>query len=217
MRLQLVSVGLLALPLFASAGAQAAGVTPPRRFGIAAGINSSTLSGDETEDVSRRTGFMAGVFLVAPLGPTISFQPELLYTTKGAKGSGDDIGSEGTFTFKMNYVEVPLLLRFDAATTGGMKPFFYGGPALSFKAGCEVEVESQGVSATVDCDEGEGTEFKSVDYGLVVGGGLAFDLSGRMFTLGARYNHGLANISDEGNVKHRVISVLATLEFPGPR
>ena len=97
-----------------------------------------------------------------------------------------------------------------------MKPFFYGGPAIALKLSCEVESEGLGSSFIGDCDElpDGGAESKSFDYGLVVGGGLAFGFSGNTFTLGARYNHGMANIAAQGDTRNRVLSVLATFEFP---
>ena len=208
----IVFAGLVALPSISSIHAQNAASTP-RRLGIAAGINSSTLGGGDVEDASRRTGFIGGIFLVAPLAPGFAIQPELLYSMKGAKFEDASEGITGTL--KMDYVEVPLLLRFDLSSSGGVRPFIYAGPAISFKASCKAEVEGQGQSASVDCNEFEGNAaIKTVDYGAVVGGGLAFDMAGRMFTLGARYNQGMAKISDESTTKHRVISVLATLEFP---
>jgi hypothetical protein len=204
--------GLVAIPSVSGIHAQNA-VSTPRRFGIAAGINSSTFSGSDTEDASRRTGFIGGIFLVAPLAPGFAIQPELLYSMKGAKF--DDPTEGVTGTFKMDYVEVPLLVRFDLVSSGGVKPFLYAGPAISFKAGCKVDAEGQGQSVSLDCDEfGSDTKFKTVDYGAVIGGGLAFDMAGKMFTIGARYNHGLGKIAEDSETKHRVISVLATLEFP---
>lgn len=202
-------------PLMATAGAQSAAPTPPRRFGITAGVNSATFGGSDAEDAKRRTSGMIGVLLVAPVTPVFAIQPELLYTMKGAKFN------DGTFeaTLKMNYVEIPVLARFDFASSGGVKPFFYVGPAISFKLSCDVSASFQGATSTSDCDqasEGE-ANVKSVDYGAIVGAGLAFDVSGRMFTLGARYDHSLSKVSEDSDIKHRVISLVGTLEFPWPK
>ena len=216
MRFQkVVSAALLVAPILGTAAAQSIVLTPPRRVGITLGVNSWTIDGTDAQDAKRRTGIMAGVLLVAPVTPIFAIQPELLYTMKGAKFN--DAGVTGTL--KMNYIEIPVLARFDVPSSGGVRPFFYVGPSVSFKVSCDVTAEFQGQSESASCDDptlGE-ANVKSVDYGAIVGAGLAFDVSGRAFTLGARYDHSLAKISDNSDIKHRVISVVGTLEFPWGR
>lgn len=221
MRLRrIVCTSLILVPLVAVFGtvrAQSAAPLAPRRFGITAGMNSATFGGKDATNPkpTRHTGFVAGVLLVVPVGPTFALQPELLYTMKGANFK-DAFGSG---SFKMTYIEIPLLARFDMATSGRVKPFFYGGPAVSFKMSCDVELKSPFFSFNSSCDElaaqsGGSTKVKSLDYSAIIGGGLAFDVSGKTFTVGARYDHSLGKIDNDSDIKHRVISVLATLEFP---
>ncbi len=208
---QLIVAGFVAVPILGAAAAQ--GTQASRgRFGITGGVNSSTIGGNDFGDASRRTGFMAGVLLVLPVAPSIAIEPEFLYSSKGVTGNDTDVDA----TLKMDYVEVPVLLRVEVPTSGGVKPFLYGGPAVSFKARCKIEVSGQGVNINSNCDELEspGMKLKTVDYGLVGGGGLAFDVGGRTFSIGARYDHSLGKIADASDSKHRVISVLATFEFP---
>jgi hypothetical protein len=92
----------------------------------------------------------------------------------------------------------------------------HAGPAIALKASCDLEGIEGGVSSSISCDqiEGDGLKFKSVDYGVIVGAGLAFDVYGRTFNVGARYDHSLAEIDDQSGIKHRVISLMATFEFP---
>jgi hypothetical protein len=213
---QLVCAGLVAAPVFGTLAAQGA-ATPLRRFGFTAGVNSSNLGGADVGDQSRRTGFTAGGLLILPLGPEVAVEPEFLYTTKGAVSNGTEPnGTKTTATLKMNYVEVPVLLRLDLSPSGDTRPFLYAGPAISFKASCTIEGTSQGVSISSTCDalEVQGAKVKTVDYGLIGGGGVAFNVGGRAFSIGARYDHSLGKISSDSDVKHRVISVLATFEFP---
>jgi hypothetical protein len=209
---QLVCAGLVAAPTFGTLPAQAAAV-PLRRFGFTAGFNSSTVGGSDVTDASRRTGFTAGGLVVLPISQVFAIEPELLYTTKGAVSHEP---ASASATLKMNYVEVPVLLRVDVPASGELRPFLYAGPAVSFKASCNVEATDQGVSVSTSCDElnAQGAKLKTVDYGLVGGGGVAFNVGGRAFSIGARYDHSLGKISSDGDVKHRVISVLATFEFP---
>jgi hypothetical protein len=191
--------------------------TPLRRFGFTAGVNSSNLGGADLGDQSRRTGFTAGGLFILPVGPEFAIEPEFLYTTKGAvSNENQPSGVKATSTLKMNYVEVPVLLRLDVSPSGDVRPFLYGGPAIAFKASCNVEGTSQGVSISSTCDafEVQGAKVNTVDYGLIGGGGVAFNVGGRALSIGARYDHSLRKISSDSDVKHRVISVLATFEFP---
>jgi hypothetical protein len=210
----LMCAAVVVAPMFATVNAQSAAPPLTRRFGIMAGVNSSTLGGD-VENVARRTGFIGGVLLVVPFGPTVALQPELFYTMKGAKGNSDDFDA----TVKIDYFELPLLLRFDVPASGGMRPFFYGGPAVSWKASCNFESNSTGVNVNFGCEEltGNQVHFNTTDYGAIVGAGVGFDLSGRTASIGVRYDHGFGKINDDGDVRNRVISVLGTLEFPWPQ
>ena len=145
----------------------------------------------------------------------IAIEPEVLLTTKGAKFSD----SQGSGSFTMKYIEVPVLVRYEAVGSGGMRPFVLGGPAIALRASCDLEGIDAGVSVDISCDEAEaqGLKFKSVDYGLIVGGGVAFDVGGRGFSIGVRYDHSLSEVADNSNIKHRVLSILATFEFPWMR
>ncbi len=186
-------------------------VAPPPRFGIVGGINWATVRGPDADDAGWRTALMGGVTLVAPFTPSFALQPEFIYTQKGSRVTEEDF----TGTVKMNYIEVPVMLRFDIATTSGPRPFLYAGPAVAFRVGCGVELKNGGDSFNAECDEGtDQPDFKSTDYSVVLGGGFAFNALGRLASIGVRYDHGLSNFSESNEVKHRVLSVIGTFEFP---
>src|SRR3954468_12653106 len=115
MRQSIVCAAFLVAPIVSVINAQTARPALPLRVGITAGFNSSTVGGKDVMDASRRPGFVAGVLLVAPFGSGLAIQPEVVFTTKGAKFND----AQGGGTFAMNYIEVPLLLRYDAAASGG--------------------------------------------------------------------------------------------------
>jgi hypothetical protein len=213
---RLLCAGLMMFPLFATLQAQST-TLPPRRIGFTAGVNSSTISSDDGEP-SRLTGVVAGVLIVFPMTPAFSIQPELLYSMKGVQTKGQGL----TVTGRLTYLEMPILARYDIPTTGRAKPFVYGGPAVAVNLSCKAKVSGGGQSFSGDCEDpntGDGG-VKMVDVSAVIGGGLAFDVGGRTFTIGARYVHGLVNVdesTDPSDAKNRTISVLASLEFPWPK
>jgi hypothetical protein len=208
---------LVASPLLGPVHAQGAPL-PPSRFGVTAGVNFAKAVGDEIGDVAARKAFVGGLMLVLPVTPNFSIQPELLYSMKGEKISEDQ---NFEVTVKLHYLEIPLLGRFDPPTTGGLKPFIYGGPAISFKTSCDVEAKRNGASIDGPCEE-EGDDdsgIKSVDYSAVVGGGFAFDVQGRELTLGVRLTRGLVSIASDSDVdvKNQVIAFVASFAFPWKR
>ncbi len=73
------------------------------RFGVEAGFNLANLNGPNVGDVfGSRLGFVGGAFLGLPLSPSLSLQPELLYSQKGGNYNGNPV--------LLNYWELPILL-----------------------------------------------------------------------------------------------------------
>ena len=211
------------LPLV-QGGAQTEGRSP--RFGLTGGMNIAKLSGDNIgTGAKNHTGLMLGGLVLIPVAHNLAFQPEVLFVTKGADFA------EGTVSggMKLQYVEVPVVLRLDIPASGGVKPFAYVGPAFSVRTSCAFEGRVQGASASINCDDVFGQvgepgalTFRTTDVGGLVGGGFAFDVGGRVVTIGARYELGFINVMAAGTAtpstnidsKNRVLSILGTFEWP---
>jgi hypothetical protein len=218
-----MKIHTLALALIASAATVAAqapaAATGGARLGVSAGFNLATFSGKDIQGAENKSGFGGGVYLAIPVAPQIEFQPELLYTAKGAKSS--DAGFEAAV--RLNYVEIPLLARVNFPTSSDVTPHLYLGPAIAFKAGCSLSASGNGISTSAGCDgltddAGQPISIAAVDFGAVVGGGLGFNVGGQRATVGVRYDLGLKNItSGGGESKNRTLSFLASFEMPLPR
>jgi len=171
-----------------------------------AGATFSTLRG--VDGLDSRTGLIGGLSIVLPSSGLIAFQPEVLFTSKGAKG--ENSGPDG---LKLNYVEVPLLFRLQLDVGTGITPHLYAGPYLGFQISCKVE----GIDA--DCEDAPGVSTKTVDLGGALGGGLAFDVGPALLTTGLRYSFGVSKIADFefGNVnesaKNGSFAIYAGLGF----
>ena len=94
-------------------------------YGSKIGLNLANVKVD-SESGKSKTGFVIGSYLNFPLSPSISVQPELFWTDKGAKPKSD----EGN-TIKLSYLELPVLLKYSIPTQGSMSPYLFAGPALS--------------------------------------------------------------------------------------
>src|SRR5687767_4620819 len=81
--------------------------------GVKGGFNMSNFLSDDDEatDENILYGFNAGVYATLPISNFVAIQPEVLFTTRGSELEYDtDLGS-GNTKFKLNYIEVPLLVR----------------------------------------------------------------------------------------------------------
>lgn len=80
-------------------------LTYAQRFnlGIKAGVNFATLTGDSDIDLENKTGYHIGAIAEVGLNDQFSVQPEIIYSTQGAKLESED--------FDINYLNVPVLAK----------------------------------------------------------------------------------------------------------
>ena len=167
------------------------------KLGIKAGVNLSNMYVDDVSDENMKVGLNAGFFAKLPVARGFSIQPELLYSSKGAKEEYDNfIEGEGEYRFNLNYVELPVLAVFNLSKNFNL----HLGPYVSYLAG--VNIKDLKDNGTIDeIAEPDADNFNRFDYGLV--GGLGVDIS--KFTLGARYNYGLREIGKSGNLTSQLL------------
>ena len=99
-------------------------------FGIKVGANLSNVYDSKGQDFNAdaKLGLATGVFVGIPLGKYLGIQPELLYSQKGFKATGNILGSAYEFKRNTNYLDVPLLI---ALKPNSMLTIL-AGPQLSF-------------------------------------------------------------------------------------
>jgi hypothetical protein len=100
------------------------------RFGLKGGFNMSNVYDQQGNDnnTDMKFGLAAGGFLHFPLGPVLGFQPELLFSQKGFRGTGQSLGTTYEFSRTTNYLDVPLLL----ALKPGSNVALFVGPHISY-------------------------------------------------------------------------------------
>jgi hypothetical protein len=186
------------------------GQREPTSFGLVGGLNLANVSGSDADlfgSSKNRTGFYAGAAATIPLGTSLFFQPQALFSMKGAKYSETGTSVE----IRLNYVEVPAFLGFRIPMQGSqVRPYVMAGPYVGFKMSCKLHGEEGGVSVNLNCDDSQvGLKVRGVDFGLAFGAGVEFPMGGGTLALGARYGLGLSNVPDVTptvNVKNSVIS-----------
>ncbi|PAM95504.1 hypothetical protein B4N84_09560 [Flavobacterium sp. IR1] len=182
---------LFALTLFMTATfgvlhAQDENVTT--EFGVKGGFNMSNLYQNDADDENVLYGFNAGVYATLPISDFIAIQPELLFTTKGAELKYDNALASGDAKFRLNYIELPLLVRVNITKNFNVHAGGYASYLVSSKLTG---------SGTFDFDENIDTdELNKFDAGLSAGIGVDFN----PISVGVRYNYGLTTVGKERTV-----------------
>lgn len=166
------------------------------KFGVKAGLNVSDYTADAASITQSLTGVHAGVLVRLKVLGMLAIQPELLYSTQGAKYdfSIGSIAMQGKE--KTSYLAIPIMVKFYPLMGLNLQ----AGPQLGFL-----------LSAKTNGEDVKDT-YKSTALSFQLGAGYDFD-----FGLGidARYGIGLTNIADAGGavMKNNVFSVGASYCF----
>ncbi|REH02029.1 porin family protein [Flavobacterium aquicola] len=162
--------------------------TDGSHFGIKGGVNFSNIYSTEVDDNNVLTSFNAGVYGTFPVGDILSIQPEILYSRKGGELKYDNAITTGTAQFKLNYIEVPLLLKVNATDNIS----FHAGPYFAYLIDAEVNNDASGDALDFE-DAYDNDDFNKFDIGISAGIGFDFNSIG----FGARYNYGFSTIGKE--------------------
>ncbi len=164
-------------------------------LGLEAGANFSNFVGSDATSISSgsalnsKLGFVGGGYLCLNFGTSFGIRPEVLYEQKGAAISGT------SSTAELDYVEVPILLKFGLGTPV-FNPSILLGPSFSWNT----------------LAQSNGKPFSNVngsDTGLV--GGIEIDLS--KFLISGRYELGLDNVTQNVNVQNGTFTFLIGYNF----
>jgi len=183
------------------------------KFGFKGGLNIANFEGDiESLDLKSKTGFHLGGFVAIKLSAKVTLQPEVLFSTQGAKADNIQQDLNGTVytadvDFNLSYLNVPLMLKYYAAEKFNIE----FGPQVGFLTAAKVKATVDGISAEEDAKD----QFESVDFGVNVGAGYDFT---EKLSAGLRYNLGLSNIAktepgDDSKIKNSVFSVSLGYKF----
>jgi len=146
----ILSIALLIATLNVSAQEQNEDLMQNIAAGVKAGINISNIYDTKGDDFSSKAkvGFAFGGFLSVPFGKLIGFQPEIMYSQKGYKGSGTVLIVDYAYTRKLDYIDIPLQLQ--------IKPIpeltILVGPQYSFLIHKGVDFNGGGISGSQESD-----------------------------------------------------------------
>ncbi|MEM6525430.1 MAG: porin family protein [Bacteroidota bacterium] len=170
--------------------------------GIKAGFNMANQSIEDDRPVplspNNRHSFHVGIFANVPLGGMFSLQPEVLYSQQGSEYR---IFSE--VTDKIDYINVPLLIRFQPITLISI----HAGPHIGFLT------SAQSTSEDVSFDVKD--IIKKRDFGANFGAQADFKFG---LIMGVRYTVGLTDINDNElsdlDIKNRNFQIYLGFKLP---
>jgi len=158
------------------------------RFGIKGGVNFSNLYTNDNSEASMLTGYHFGLLCKVPITRIVAIQPELYLTTKGAEVKYNSLFIDGTASFKLNYLEMPLLIVVNITPNFNIHFGPYGAFLINGKARNVSNISLFNFEQNIDTHD-----YNRWDAGIAVGAGI--DLGA--LSIGARYNYGLTNVGTE--------------------
>ena len=197
------------------------------RIGPIAGLNIANLNIDGSSSLNVRTTFAVGGVVDFGINERFGIRFEPMWVSKGTKAQERNAywGTVDEAVFELDYVEVPVLARYDLSTAA-TRGYLLGGIALGLSTGAQVELTRNTVTETVDFDD----VFASTDVSLNLGAGVSFPVGGNRMGIDGRVALGLVDINDGGTVtfdgapldvpatstKTLDFRLLATYLFPWP-
>ena len=175
------------------------------RFGLQAGVTSSSFSGDDvSDDVGSKTGFFAGAYFNYFFADNwgVSLEGNWLAGV-GAKNDEGEI--------KLSYLEFPLMLNFAFPLGESEKTWIGLGSGITAMINLSCDEGPTG-SVNIDCKD----ETESVAWAVPFGATLGFKMSdAAVVWLGARYQLGLNNtFNDDTAAKLNIWEFLVGVGFP---
>lgn len=159
------------------------------KVGIKGGVNSATLGAEGLGKLKSKIGYHVGGMLEIPIYEYFSIQPEVLYSVQGASYSGTkkEVGID--LDIELNYIQVPIMAKFNATDKFSIEI----GPEVGYLNSSKSQYE--GTIDGVGTIEGDDLfEFESIDVALSIG--ATYQLPIGVF-LSARYNMGQTNLNDK--------------------
>lgn len=201
-------MSLLVILFITGAVIQQANAQSPVSFGLKGGLNISNLHGSDFEP-DAKTGILLGAVLDINV-PALPFGVEsgVYYSQKGAELSGDNFESK----IKLDYIEVPVMAKFQLGPPGPITPSFAVGPYFGFNVNAEEEFTSGGVTDTDDISDG----IKGTEVGGVAALGLDFNLGLTKLNATARYSYGFTSVWDDSDIdsdRNAVFSIALGIMF----
>ncbi|HEX8428911.1 porin family protein [Hymenobacter sp.] len=170
-------------------------------LGLKVGGTLSSFAGKESSGYENTFGFHGGGFANIGFTRLFAFQPEIIYSQKGAK-------LKDAFTKRLSYLDVPLAFHVNA---DGL--FFEAGPQVGFL----LAAKNKTTNTSVD----DKNSYNTVDFGYLFG--LGYQRKSGL-GIGLRYNGGITKVDKpstagtityQDNIRNSAFQLYLTYSFNG--
>lgn len=163
----------------------------PVSFGLRAGINLAKISG-ESQSSGTLIGLNAGAFATFHLSSSFGIQPELAWSTLGAKQDDDKLVS--------NYITLPVMAKYTFANSGFS---LLAGPQIGVLLSAKLKLNGQSIDNK--------DAYKSTDFAGVAG--AEFEIPNTKLNISGRYQFGLSSVAKNGDVKNNAATFTVGYRF----
>lgn len=175
----------------------------PISFGLKAGVNLATITGNNAAGDAKSTliGLNGGIFATFHVSESFGVQPELTWSTLGVKYKGSFLGNSITEKQKLNYLTLPVLAKYTFAGSGFS---LYAGPQIAYLLSAQRKMNSNSSLSNKD-------QFKSTDFSAVAG--LEFEIPNTKFNVSGRYQFSLTKNSDNSAGDNKNAAAIFTVGY----
>jgi hypothetical protein len=161
------------------------------------GFSFSNLRIDGEDNLQGRSSFAIGAAADYGLNDRMGIRVEPTFLSKGTKATNRNAywGTLDGVVYDLAYLDVPVLLRYDLATTP-TRGYLLGGFAVSFATKREADLTQGNNSETVDMSG----VLSSTDVSFNFGVGMSVAAGANRLTFDARTAIGLVDINNGGTV-----------------
>jgi len=156
--------------LILAIGVMFAGAAGAQTVGVKGGVNFSNIikTNDKDFNTEFKPGLNAGLFVDIPIVKQLSFAPELMFSQKGYKTSGNSLlGGPNEYSVTTNFIEVPILAKINPTSNFSI----YAGPQVSFLVSTK-EKFTTGSASYENTIRNENDNLKKSLVGGVIGVGI---------------------------------------------
>ena len=167
------------------------------KFGAIGGLNIANLDIDGSSSLNVRTTFAVGGVIDFGISERFGIRAEPMFVSKGAKAQERNAywSTVDKAVFELDYIELPVLARYDFATTS-TRGYAVGGIAVGMSTGAQVELTRNNVTEKIDFED----VFSSSDVSAQLGVGMSFAVGANRLGIDGRVAFGLVDINEGGTV-----------------
>ncbi|SRX55810.1 porin family protein [Aequorivita sp. CIP111184] len=164
------------------------------RIGFKGGVNFSSVGGDFTDNYDGRTSFHIGGLVEIPISEKFAIQPELLYSSQGAKSEYDNSFGDslviGKEKLKLDYINIPIMAKYYIINGLSVE----AGPQFGFLISAKNEYEVSGFRGDESGDDDVKDFYNSLD--IAIGIGASYRLNNGVF-FSLRFNKGITKVNED--------------------